>query len=61
MTNVTKLIAYSLKLGLLALGQQIGQQKVTQFKSCLTDIVTHTLSTDALADNVEVKAIQLHC
>lgn len=48
---------YNLQLGLLALGQQVRHQQVSQVRRRLVEIVAHPLGSKALADNVEVEAV----
>ena len=38
------------------LGSQVGHEEVTKLSGSLIEVVTHALSTNTLADNVEVEA-----
>jgi hypothetical protein len=48
-----------LQLGLLGLGGKIRHQHVTDIACRLVEVVAHALGTDALADDVEVKAVRI--
>lgn len=46
----------ALQLGLLGLGSQVGHEEVAHFCGGLVEEVAHAMSTEALADDVEVEA-----
>lgn len=49
-------ISYTLHLRLLGLGSQIRHQHVAQVSGRLVQVVAHAVSSNPLANNVEVKA-----
>lgn len=46
---------YSLQLGLLLLGQQVGHQHVADLKGGFVEVEAHALTAESLGDNVELK------
>ena len=50
----------SLQPSLLGLGGKIGHQHVADVAGGLVEVVAHALGADALADDVEIEAVNRH-